>query len=249
MGIKGTAKLRLFYISWQSPSFSYLCRALGVSIYNRFRMIKIEKFVFNSFQVNSYILQSGSGECAIIDAACYEDNEKQEMKRFIEKNNLKLVRNLTTHCHVDHIFGNGFTAKTYGIYPEYHEASVPFLATAAEIAGSFGYSLVDNPPPARYLVDGDKIRIGDVVLEVFYTPGHADGSVCFYNKEQGFVFTGDVLFRDTIGRTDLPSGNFDLLMKSIREKLFTLPDDTVIYAGHGPESTIGYEKQNNPFVR
>jgi len=212
-------------------------------------MIKIQTFVFNSFQVNSYILQDESGECVIIDAACYEVREKQEVKEFIEKNSLKLVRNLNTHCHFDHLFGNGFIAETFGIYPEYHEASIPFLTTAGEIAVSFGYPMIEIPSPARYLNANEKITFGTSILEVFYTPGHADGSVCFYNKEQGFVITGDVLFRDSIGRTDLPTGNFDLLMKSIREKIFTLPDETIIYPGHGPETTVGYEKQNNPFIR
>jgi glyoxylase-like metal-dependent hydrolase (beta-lactamase superfamily II) len=212
-------------------------------------MIKIQKFVFTSFQVNSYILQDESGECVIIDASCYEPGEKQEVKEFIEKNKLKLVRNLNTHCHVDHLFGNSFIAETFGIHPEYHEASVPFLISALEVAGSFGYSLKDLPAPARYLSDNEKIIFGTSVLEVFYTPGHADGSVCFYNKEQGIVFTGDLLFRDTIGRTDLPTGNFDLLVKSVREKIFTLPDETKVYPGHGPETTVGYEKQNNQFIR
>jgi hydroxyacylglutathione hydrolase len=212
-------------------------------------MIKIQKFVFNTFQVNSYILYDESGECVIIDAAFYEMSEKQEITGFLKTNNLKLVRNLNTHCHIDHILGNGFIAETFGIYPEYHEASVNFLAAAPEIALSFGYSVNDIPAPARFLRDAEKIKFGVSVLEVMYTPGHADGSVCFYNKEQGFVVTGDVLFRDTIGRTDLPSGNLDLLMKSIREKLFSLPDETVVYAGHGPETMIGYEKQNNPFIR
>jgi len=212
-------------------------------------MIKIQKFVFNTFQVNSYILSDGSGECVIVDAACYEDSEKEEISDYIVKNKLRLVRNLNTHCHIDHILGNGFIAEAYGIYPEYHEASVPFLASAREIAASFGYSLDGIPAPARLFSDGDKIAFGTSVLEVLYTPGHADGSVCFYNREQGFLITGDVLFRDTIGRTDLPSGNFDLLMKSIREKIFTLPGDTVICPGHGPETTIGYEKLNNPFIR
>jgi hydroxyacylglutathione hydrolase len=212
-------------------------------------MINIQKFVFNLFQVNSFILHDGSGECVLVDTACYEDKEKEEVKQFIRKNSLRLVRNLNTHCHVDHILGNAFISSTYGINPEYHEASVPFFMAAPEIAASFGYQLDPPPPPARYLADHEKIRFGTSELEVLYTPGHADGSVCFYNNQQGFVITGDVLFRDTIGRTDLPTGNFDLLMKSIREKLFTLPDETRVYAGHGPETTIGYEKQNNPFIR
>ncbi len=212
-------------------------------------MVRIEKFIFNAFQVNCYILTEDSGVCAIIDAACYEDREKQEVKEFIERNNLRLVRNLNTHCHIDHILGNKFIADTFGIYPEYHEGSVPLLVPANEIAGSFGYTIDEIPAPAGFLKDHEKITIGTSDLEVLYTPGHADGSVCFYNKEQGFVLTGDVLFRDTIGRTDLPSGNFDLLMKSIHEKLFTLPDNTIVYSGHGPETTIGYEKLNNPFIR
>jgi glyoxylase-like metal-dependent hydrolase (beta-lactamase superfamily II) len=212
-------------------------------------MIKIQQFVFNNFQVNTYILHDESGECVIIDAACCDDRENQEVKDFIEKNNLKLVRNLNTHCHVDHVFGNGFIAETFGIYPECHEASVPFLASAGEIALSFGYTIEKIPSTARFLIDKEKITFGTSALEVLYTPGHADGSVCFYNKEQGFMITGDVLFRDTIGRTDLPTGDFDLLMKSIRERIFTLPDSTLIYPGHGPETTVGYEKQNNPFIR
>jgi len=212
-------------------------------------MIKIEKYTFNNFQVNSFILYDDSGECVIIDAACYDEHEKQQVMEFIKGNSLRLVRNLNTHCHVDHILGNGFITDTYGIRPEYHEASAPLFTVAPEIAASFGFVLDQIPQPARYLQDDETIRFGSSELKVLYTPGHADGSVCFYNEPDGFVITGDVLFRDTIGRTDLPTGNFDLLMKSIREKLFTLPDDTKVYAGHGPETTIGYEKMNNPFIR
>jgi len=212
-------------------------------------MIKIQKFVVNSFQVNAYILSEDSGDCFIIDGACAESHEQQGIQDFIRSNKLRVVRNLNTHCHIDHILGNGFIAKTFGVFPEYHEASIPFIKNACEIGASFGYSIGEMPPPARYIKDNEIIHLGNSILEVFYTPGHADGSVCFYNKEQGFVITGDVLFKDTIGRTDLPSGNLDLLLKSIREKLFTLPDDTVVYTGHGPDTTIGYEKLNNPFIR
>lgn len=223
-----------------------VCDQSGISFTD---LIKIQKYVFNLFQVNTFILQDESGECVIIDAACYDDREKQEVKEFIRMNSLKLVRNLNTHCHVDHILGNGFISATFGIRPEYHEASVPLFITAREIAGSFGFEMDQIPPPARFLQENEKIRFGNAELEVLYTPGHADGSVCFYNKEEGFVITGDVLFRDTVGRTDLLSGNFDLLMRSIREKLFTLPSETKVYAGHGPETTIGHEKENNPFIR
>jgi hydroxyacylglutathione hydrolase len=212
-------------------------------------MIKIEKFVFNAFMVNTYLLHDETGECIVIDAACSDEREQDALKKVISAHNLKLVRNLNTHCHIDHILGNGFIATTYGIFPEYHKNSVPFFHTVQEIASSFGYSLGTSPDPARYLEDGEKVLWGNSSLEVFFTPGHADGSVCLYNAVAGFVVTGDVLFRDTIGRTDLPSGDFDLLMRSIRTKLFTLPPETIVYPGHGPETEIGYEMENNPFIR
>ena len=212
-------------------------------------MISVERFVFNAFAVNTFLLYDDSGECIIIDAGCYEEKEKKEVKDFLENNKLRLVRNVNTHCHIDHILGNGFIAETFGIFPEYHKASIPFFFTAKEIATSFGYKLNHIPEPKGYLDEGHSVTFGRSKLEVLYTPGHADGSVCFYSREQGFVITGDVLFRDTIGRTDLPTGDFNLLMSSIHEKLFTLPDETIVYPGHGPETTIGYEKINNPFIR
>ena len=212
-------------------------------------MIRLKNFTFNSFMVNTYILWDETHECIIVDPACCNDKEKQEMARFIRETLLKPVRNLDTHCHIDHILGNAFIAEAYGIFPEYHKASVPFLIPAREIAASFGYDLNHIPEPAKYLEENEMIRFGNSELKVLYTPGHAEGSVCFYNEKQKFVITGDVLFRDTIGRTDLPSGDFDALMRSIKNKLFTLDDDVVVYPGHGPETTIGYEKMNNPFIR
>jgi hydroxyacylglutathione hydrolase len=212
-------------------------------------MVKIKKFIFNAFQVNTYLLWDETLECIIVDAACYEEKEKQELQDFIAENKLKLVRNVNTHCHIDHILGNAFIAGKYDVFPQYHEESVPFFLTAREIAGSFGYTMERFPDPDRFIESGNIISYGKNKLKVLYTPGHAAGSVCLHDEKNGFVLTGDVLFKDTIGRTDLPSGNLDLLMSSIREKLFTLPDETIIYAGHGPETTIGYEKANNLFIR
>lgn len=212
-------------------------------------MVTIRNFVFNDFQVNTYLLYDESRECVIIDAACYSREEKDQLKNFILENQLKPVRNLNTHCHIDHILGNGFVADEFGIDPEYHEESVGFFLVAREIGRSFGYETGQFPEPEGFIQQGDTVTYGKNSLKVLYTPGHADGSVCFYDPKNGFVITGDVLFRDTIGRTDLPTGNFDLLMKSIGEKLFTLPDETVVYPGHGPETTIGYEKMNNQFIR
>jgi len=212
-------------------------------------MIKIKKFVFNAFMVNTYLLSDETGECILIDAACYGPEEESEIRTFVAGNNLKLVRNLNTHCHIDHILGNSFIAQVYKVNPEYHENSVPVLLGIRHIGTSFGFEINHIPEPKRFLKDNETIRWGDSSLRVFFTPGHAEGSVCFYNEDQGFVITGDVLFKDTIGRTDLPSGDFDQLMNSIKTRLFTLPADTTVYPGHGPETMIGYEMENNPFIR
>ncbi len=199
--------------------------------------------------VNSYILSDETGECILIDAACYEPEEEDEIRSFIVANNLKLVRNLNTHCHIDHVLGNNFIARDYAIQPEFHENSMVFFNTLKEMGSSFGYTINQIPAPKRFLTDGETIHWGNSSLKVLYTPGHAAGSVCFYNEIQGFVITGDVLFKDTIGRTDLPTGDFDQLMNSIKNKLFSLPPETKVYPGHGPETTIGYEMENNPFIR
>lgn len=199
--------------------------------------------------VNTYLLWDETKEAVVVDAACYEESEKEEFKEFITRNNLKLVRNLTTHCHIDHVLGNEFISDQFGVNPEYHEDSAFYFDTAREIGYSFGFTLGRIPDVKWYFENGDKIKWGNSTLEVLFTPGHAQGHVCFYQPEDGFVITGDVLFKDTIGRTDLPGGNFDLLMKSIRTKLFTLPENTVVYPGHGPETEIGYEMRNNPFIR
>jgi len=212
-------------------------------------MITVKTFVFNSFQVNCYLLYDPTGACIIVDPSCYDQQEADHLAGFIRKEGLQPVRNLNTHAHIDHVLGNHHIFRLYGLRPEYHSGSTPFIQTAQEVGASFGYHLKEMPEPAGYLADGDGISFGNNQLKVLYTPGHADGSICLYNDTQGFVLTGDVIFRDTIGRTDLPTGNFDLLMQSIRARLFVLPDDTVVYPGHGPETTIGYEKRNNPFIR
>jgi glyoxylase-like metal-dependent hydrolase (beta-lactamase superfamily II) len=212
-------------------------------------MIHIQQFTFNAFMVNTYLLWDESLEAILIDPACHDEEEQEQLAEVIKKQNLTLVRNLNTHCHIDHVLGNDFISTKYGINPEYHPGSVIFFHTMKEIGSSFGYSVKNIPKPRRFLEDGETILWGSSSLQVLYTPGHADGSVCFYNAPDGFVITGDVLFKDTIGRTDLPTGDFDLLMKSIKSRLFSLPEDTIVYPGHGPETTVGYEMRNNPFIR
>jgi glyoxylase-like metal-dependent hydrolase (beta-lactamase superfamily II) len=212
-------------------------------------MINIQQFTFNLFMVNTYLLWDNTGEAIVIDAACNSKSEQDQLTEVIKKNNLRLVRNLNTHCHVDHVLGNDFIATNFGINPEYHEDSVIFFHTLKEMGMSFGFTINNIPHPARFLDDNETITWGNSSLKVLFTPGHAAGSVCFYNEPQGFVITGDVLFKDTIGRTDLPSGDFDLLMQSIKTRLFSLPENTVVYPGHGPATNIGYEMANNPFIR
>lgn len=212
-------------------------------------MITIEKFVFSAFGENTYLLYDETKECVIVDPGFYEQHEKDEFAYFIDTNNLKPVKLIYTHCHVDHMFGNNFIAETYDLKPIIHKAGLPFIVNGHEHAKMYGFQLEKAIEPEEFIKDGDIIKFGNSELNVVYTPGHADGSVCFVNYPQKFVITGDVLFRDSIGRTDFPTGDFDILMKSIHEKLFTLEDDFTVYSGHGPETSIGYEKVNNPFIK
>lgn len=212
-------------------------------------MITVRTFVFNAFMVNTYILYDETNEAVIVDPACSDRQEEEQLSGFIAAHSLKPVRSLNTHLHIDHILGNAFVEETWGLRPEYHTAGAPFLITAREIAASFGFRMERIPEQGHSLQEGEMINWGVSDVQVRYTPGHADGSISLYNAAQGFVLTGDVLFRGSVGRTDLPSGNLQVLMNSIREQLYTLPDDTVVYPGHGPSTTIGYEKQHNPFVR
>ena len=211
--------------------------------------MNIKIFVFNTFLVNCYLLYEPGGEAVIVDAACYSKAEQDQVASFLTENRLTLVRNINTHCHIDHVLGNGFIEERYGIRPEYHKDGEHFFVTAKEIGLSFGYTLGRIPEAKGYLEENDVIRFGQSELKVLFTPGHAAGSICLYCEKDGFVITGDVLFRETIGRTDLPSGDFNLLMNSINTRLFTLPEETVVWPGHGPETTIGYEIRNNPFIR
>jgi len=211
-------------------------------------MLQIKIFPFNPFQVNTYLLYDETGECAIIDASCYTDPEKQTLKNFIEDQNLKPSMLLTTHGHIDHILGNNFVYETWNLKPIVHKDGLGFLEEAVDYAQTFGF-VVDKPVmPDQYLEDGQTVTFGNQQLKVLSTPGHAAGSVCFYHEIEKFVIVGDVLFQNSIGRTDLPTGNYEMLRQSIFSKLFTLPDDVKVYCGHGPATTIGDEKQNNPFL-
>lgn len=211
-------------------------------------MISVKKFSFNPFQTNTYIVYDESKECAIIDAACEDQEEKDRLKKFIRQHDLIPKRLIYTHCHVDHTLGNSFITGEYQLEPEVHREGRLFWETAREFSSVFGVRFDKPMNPVSFLEDGDEVHFGRSRLKVLYTPGHADGSICLYSPEHKFVIAGDVLFYGSIGRTDLPTGNFHVLKESIRNKLFTLDDDTVVYPGHGPETTIGYEKKHNPFL-
>lgn len=210
--------------------------------------VQVKKFVFNAFQVNTYVVYDQSGECAVIDAACSNNQEAHKLQAFIEDHHLKPVCLLTTHTHVDHILGNPFVADTFALSLSGHADATVYLESATQLAAAYGLPLSRVEPVKTYLHEGDVVKFGNTKLQVFHTPGHALGSLCFYCAEAGFVITGDVLFNQSIGRTDLPGGDYEQLKKSIWSKLFVMPDHTLVYPGHGPETTIGSEKVNNPFV-
>ena len=210
-------------------------------------MVNVKVFVFNPFQENTYLLYDNTRECIIIDAGCYEAFEKQEIVNFIEENQLKPVKLYNTHCHIDHFLGTSFLVKKYNIGFDAHEKGRSFIKNAFKSASAFELQIEKPAEITGFINEGDIIKFGNTILHVLYTPGHADGSVCFVNKSDKFVITGDVLFNRGIGRTDFPTGNYELLIDSIKNKLFTLDDDYIVYPGHGPTTTIGDEKEYNPF--
>ena len=211
-------------------------------------MITIKQFVFSPIQENTYVVSDEQGDCCIIDPGCYFGNERNELKEFIQENGLVPKYLLNTHCHLDHVFGNKFVHDTWGLTLHLHEKEKVMLDNSPTFAISWGLPFDGYEGPLVYLREGEVIRLGKHQFSVLFTPGHSPGHVCFYCKEQGFVVSGDVLFRRSIGRTDLPFGDFDILAQSIREQLYTLPDETIVYNGHGPETTIGYEKLHNEYV-
>lgn len=212
-------------------------------------MIKVDRFVFNPFQENTYLLSDETGECIIIDPGCFNDHEEKELDDFITGHKLKIVGHVLTHCHIDHILGMAHIFHTYGIRPVMHKESLETLHSAADHGKFFGIEMNEIIEPVTFLNEGDLIKFGHAQLEIKYTPGHVDGHICLISHQSGFVIAGDVLFQGSIGRTDLPTGNFKTLEASIKTKLYTLPDDYIVYPGHGPHTFIGSEKQSNPFIR
>ncbi|MFB6455673.1 MBL fold metallo-hydrolase [Chitinophaga sp. Hz27] len=211
-------------------------------------MIELHQFTFSPMQENTYLLINEKKECIIIDPGCYFQDERKELLQYIQTEGLIVTRLLNTHCHLDHIFGNKLVSETYKVRPEIHPQEQVVLDRSQQAGAMYNMPFDPSPMPSRYLQEGEIIQFGKEELEVILTPGHSPGSVSFYCANQKLLIAGDVLFFQSIGRTDLPGGNHETLLASIREKLFVLPDDVRVFPGHGPATTIGFEKRNNPFL-
>ncbi|MGN6163684.1 MAG: MBL fold metallo-hydrolase [Flavisolibacter sp.] len=212
-------------------------------------MLTVQAFTFNPVQENTYVVYNEKRQCCIIDPGCYFASEEMELKNFIEKNGLQPIYLLNTHCHLDHIFGNRFVAKTFGLSLYLNKLEKPVL-DYGPASGQLWQLPFDNyDGELHFLDEDDVVKIGADELRVLFTPGHSPGSISFYSKEDKFLIGGDVLFQGSVGRTDLPGGDFTILEESIKTKLYTLPADTIVYSGHGDSTTIGDEMKTNPFVK
>jgi len=210
-------------------------------------MLEIKAFVFNPLQENTYALFDETGECVIIDPGCYETSERLELVDFITKNGLIPVKLLNTHCHVDHVLGNAFCKRTFGLQLYAHKKEEEVLRAVQAYAPSYGINGYEPSVIDQFLEEGGTVTFGNTSLEIIFVPGHSPGHVAFYDREQKQLVGGDVLFRQSVGRTDLPGGNHQTLMDSIKQKLFVLDEDVVVFPGHGDTTTIGFEKKYNPF--
>lgn len=212
-------------------------------------MIKLQKFVFNPFGENTYILwEDQSKECMVLDPGCFNNSEENELDNFVSKNQLQVKYLINTHCHIDHILGNAYVKSKYN--PEFlaPEEDIFLLNMMMEQAGYFGVKTKPSPLPDRYLKEELKLSLADNEIKLLFTPGHSPGGYCLYFPQSKICITGDVLFRESIGRTDLWGGDYDTLINSIQHKIISLPEDVIIYPGHDESSTIGYEKLHNPFL-
>ncbi len=211
--------------------------------------MKVYREVFSPIQVNTYIVEGDGGESIIIDCGCYGSAEEKRLEDFLTARELKPVLLLNTHCHLDHIFGNPFMLDRYGLRSWFHDGDRYNHTSAPKHALMFGLDMETPPEPQGYLADGEVVKAAGVSFQVIAVPGHSPGGIAFYSEKDGVIFTGDTLFAGSIGRSDLPGGNHEQLLTNIRTRLFSLPPETVVYPGHGPETTIGEELKSNPFFQ
>lgn len=217
--------------------------------YEKAEMLNVQSFTFNPVQENTYLLYNEERLCCIIDPGCYFASEEIELRNFIELHQLTPKYLLNTHCHLDHIFGNRFIHKTYGLVLQLHKLEKQVLELGP-VSGQMWQLPFDNyDGDLKFIDESDKISLGNDELEILFTPGHSPGHICFYDRASRFLIGGDVLFNGSVGRTDLPGGDFATLEQSIKTKLYTLPEDVIVYPGHGDSTTIGDEMKTNPFVK
>jgi glyoxylase-like metal-dependent hydrolase (beta-lactamase superfamily II) len=213
-------------------------------------MAEVVQLTFNPFEENTYLVYDDTRQAVIIDPGCCNTLEQQQLIREIERLGLQPLRLINTHCHLDHVFGNHFVAEKYNLSLEIHSGEIPVLEFAPTAARLYGVPYPEiSPAPGNLLEDGDLITFGNTQLEVLLTPGHSPASLCFFCAESNFLIAGDVLFYGSIGRTDLPGGDYDTLIESIKTRLLHLGDEVVVYPGHGQATTIGFERRHNPFLR
>ncbi len=212
-------------------------------------MLNVQRFTFNPVQENTYVVYNDEKDCCIIDPGCYFATEEKALTDFVEANGLKPVYLLNTHCHLDHIFGNRFIHKRYGLILHLHPLEEAVLEFGPASANMWQMPFDNYDGELKFINEGDTIQLGNETLEILFTPGHSPGSICFYSKPHKFIISGDVLFNGSVGRTDLPGGSFDTLQQSIKTKMYMLPEDVIVYPGHGDSTTIGDEMKTNPFVK
>lgn len=210
-------------------------------------MVRLHQFTFNPFQENTFILYDETSEAIIIDPGCYEKEEQNELSQFVSSNGLQVKLLLNTHCHIDHVLGNHFVKERYKVPFLIHPAELQVLKAVKTYSSNYGFPMYHEVLPDGELREGTDVLFGNAHLKVLFVPGHSPGHVAFYIENQNLIIGGDVLFFHSVGRTDLPGGNTETLLNSIHQKLFTLPDNVIVHPGHGPATTIGEEKINNPF--
>lgn len=210
-------------------------------------MITVKTFVFNPFSENTFVVFDDTKAAVIVDPGCYEPHEQEELDHFITSNHLTVSLLLNTHCHIDHVLGNDFIKRKYNVPFLIHKAEESLLRAVKSYAPNYGFANYKEVLPDKFISERDEVTWGTSLLDVLHLPGHSPGHIGFYNAEQKFLISGDVLFEGSIGRTDLPGGDMDILIDSIQQKLFILPDDVIVYSGHGNTTTLGEEKVSNPF--
>ncbi len=210
-------------------------------------MIRIKKFTFNPFQENSYLLSNDKNECIVVDPGCFNSDEENELSNYIDSENLTPTHLINTHFHIDHVLGNHFVSDKYNLPVTAYLSEIDMVSMAERSADLYSIPYKSSPKPTKFLNEGDTIDFDGSELKILFIPGHAPDHIVLLCDDEDFMIGGDVLFKGSIGRTDLPGGNHHDLIENIEKKIFTLKDSIKIYSGHGPETTVGIEKRTNPF--